>query len=37
VLAGSLAAVLHDLGSVSGRVFTEQLLADVFSRFCVGK
>lgn len=37
VLAGMLSAVLQDLGAVSGRVFTEQMLGDVFSRFCVGK
>jgi len=37
VLAGTLSAVLQDLGAASGRVFTEQMLADVFSRFCVGK
>lgn len=37
VLAGLLASVLQELGSVSGRVFTERMLADVFSRFCVGK
>lgn len=37
VLAGLLSLVLQDLGSVSGRVFTERMLADVFSRFCVGK
>jgi tRNA modification GTPase len=37
VIAGMLATVLQDLGSVSGRVFTERLLDDVFTRFCVGK
>jgi len=37
VVASLLAPVLQDLGSVSGRVFSEQLLGEVFSRFCVGK
>lgn len=37
VVASLLSPVLQDLGSVSGRVFTEQLLGEVFSRFCVGK
>lgn len=37
VVAGMLAGVLQDLGSVSGRVFSERLLDDVFARFCVGK
>ena len=37
VVATMLAGILAELGEVSGRVFTEDLLAAVFSRFCVGK
>ncbi len=37
VLAGMLALALADLGEVSGRVYGERLLDEVFSRFCVGK
>ncbi len=37
VTAGMLADVLSGLGEVSGRVFSEQLLDEVFRRFCVGK
>jgi tRNA modification GTPase len=37
VIATLLATTLAELGEVSGRVFTENLLDDVFSRFCVGK
>lgn len=37
VVATLLAGVLARLGEVSGRVFTERLLDEVFSRFCVGK
>jgi len=37
VQATMLAAALQELGAISGRVFTEQLLGDIFSRFCVGK
>jgi tRNA modification GTPase len=37
VVASILATVLADLGEISGRVYTEQLLDDIFSRFCVGK
>lgn len=37
VVATMLAAILQDLGEVSGRVFNERLLEEVFSRFCVGK
>ena len=32
-----LSSILGQLGEVSGRVFTEQLLESVFRRFCVGK
>ena len=37
VVGTMLSAVLSELGEVSGRVFTEQLLESVFQRFCVGK
>lgn len=32
-----LSSILSHLGEVSGRVFSEQLLESVFSRFCIGK
>jgi tRNA modification GTPase len=32
-----LSSILSQLGEVSGRIFTEQLLESVFQRFCVGK
>ena len=32
-----LFAILAQLGEISGRVFTEQLLENIFKRFCVGK
>ena len=37
VVAAYLRFALLELDEISGRVFTEQLLADVFARFCVGK
>jgi tRNA modification GTPase len=37
VQASLLAGALQELGQVTGRVFTEQLLDQVFGRFCVGK
>jgi tRNA modification GTPase len=37
VIASLLAVALQDLGAISGRVFTEQMLGQVFNRFCVGK
>ncbi|HOX26822.1 MAG TPA: tRNA uridine-5-carboxymethylaminomethyl(34) synthesis GTPase MnmE [Candidatus Krumholzibacteria bacterium] len=37
VAATLLAATLQELGAITGRVFTEQLLGEIFSRFCVGK
>jgi len=37
VLATLLSGVLSQLGEVTGRLYTERLLGEVFSRFCVGK
>jgi len=37
ITASMLAGILAELGEVSGRVFTEHVLAAVFGRFCVGK
>ncbi|MBA4378730.1 MAG: tRNA uridine-5-carboxymethylaminomethyl(34) synthesis GTPase MnmE [Gemmatimonas sp.] len=37
VAAGLLAGILAELGEVTGRVFSENLLGEVFARFCVGK
>ncbi len=37
IVATALRLALLDLDEISGRVFTEQLLADIFARFCVGK
>jgi tRNA modification GTPase len=37
VAAGLLAGILAGLGEVTGRVFSEHLLGEVFARFCVGK
>ena len=37
ILGTMLASILGRLGEVSGRVFSEQLLNTVFSKFCVGK
>jgi tRNA modification GTPase len=37
VVAAALRLAVLDLDEISGRVFTEQLLADIFARFCVGK
>ncbi len=37
VTATMLGSILQQLGEVSGRVFSEQLLESVFQRFCVGK
>ncbi len=37
VIGSLLSSILSGLGEVSGRVFSEQLLENVFQRFCVGK
>jgi tRNA modification GTPase len=37
IAATLLRLALLDLDEISGRVFTERLLADIFARFCVGK
>ncbi len=37
ILATMLAAALTGFGEISGRVFSENLLGEIFSRFCVGK
>ena len=37
IVATTLRLAVLDLDEISGRVFTEHLLADIFSRFCVGK
>ena len=37
VVATLLAGLVASVGEVSGRVFSEQVLASVFARFCVGK
>jgi len=37
VVATLLAATLQDLGTITGRVFTERMLGEIFGRFCVGK
>jgi tRNA modification GTPase len=37
IVASLLGTILARLGEISGRVFTEQVLGDIFARFCVGK
>ncbi len=37
IVGSLLSSILSGLGEVSGRVFTEHLLENIFQRFCVGK
>lgn len=37
VIGTMLSSILSRFGEISGRVFSEQLLESIFSRFCVGK
>ena len=37
VAATLLRATLATMGEISGRVYTERLLAEIFNRFCIGK
>jgi tRNA modification GTPase len=37
VVAAALRLALLELDEISGQVFTERLLAEIFARFCVGK
>jgi tRNA U34 5-carboxymethylaminomethyl modifying GTPase MnmE/TrmE len=37
VVGTMLSSILSQFGEISGRVFSEQLLESIFSRFCVGK
>ena len=37
VVGTILSSILSQFGEISGRVFSEQLLESIFSRFCVGK
>ncbi|HYE58672.1 MAG TPA: tRNA uridine-5-carboxymethylaminomethyl(34) synthesis GTPase MnmE, partial [Rhodothermales bacterium] len=37
VLALDLRAALHELGAITGQVTTEDVLDQIFSRFCIGK
>ncbi len=37
IVGSLLSSILSGLGEVSGRVFTEHLLENIFRRFCVGK
>jgi len=37
IVGSLLSSILSGLGEVSGRVFTEHMLENVFQRFCVGK
>ena len=37
LIAIDLRDALHHLGSITGQVTTDELLGNIFSRFCIGK
>ena len=37
LLAEDLRAALESLGSITGQITTDQILSEIFSRFCIGK
>jgi tRNA modification GTPase len=36
-LAMDIRRALHNLGEITGEVTTDDLLANIFSKFCIGK
>ena len=37
LMASAIRAALDELGTITGRVYTNELLNNIFSRFCIGK
>ncbi len=37
ILAMELRQVLHHLGEITGEITTDDLLENIFSKFCIGK
>ena len=37
LVTGDLRAALHELGAITGEITNEDMLDQIFSRFCIGK
>ena len=37
IISGNLKEILEELGKITGETVTEDVIAEIFSKFCLGK